>query len=250
MTRDKRIPCESGIYHVTARGVGQQVIFEDDADRKHFGQLMRRHLYEQGVVLHAWCFMQNHVHLLPCCSLDSLSLSMHQLLGNYAKYYNWRHKRTGHLFQERFSSKPVLDERQLLATIRYIHQNPCDLGVTDLAAYTWSSYREYVGKPFITDCAFALELYGGVEEFIRAHETLETDATLEPGYNKRARSARTDDAAIALAKELLGCESLAEITAADKAMRDSALLALKNSGLSVRQISRITGISKSVIQRI
>ena len=249
MPRNKRIPCESGIYHVTARGVGQQVIFEDDADRKHFGQLMRKYLVEHGVALYAWCFMQNHIHLLLFCSLELLSTSMHQLLGNYAQYYNWRYQRTGHLFQGRFASKPVLDERRLLATVRYIHQNPCDLDVVNLSVYTWSSYREYVGRPFITSCGLVLELFGGVEEFIHAHETIETDETLEPVINKEAKRAKTDDDAIVRAKELLGCESLAEIAAADKAARDSMLVVLKDSGMSVRQIARITGISKSVVQR-
>ena len=65
MSRTGRIQSESDIYHVTARGVGKQVIFEDDRDRRKFGKTMRDRLDECNVELYAWCFMQNHVHLLP-----------------------------------------------------------------------------------------------------------------------------------------------------------------------------------------
>ncbi|MBQ9043409.1 MAG: transposase [Eggerthellaceae bacterium] len=248
MSKFGRIPSEFDIYHVTARGVGKMDIFEDDGDRRRFGKLMRKQLSECDVELYAWCFMQNHVHLLLHCPLDALSRFMGCLLSEYASYYNWRYERVGHLFQGRFDSKPIKDERQLLATVRYVHQNPKDLGVTDWGAYPWSSYREYIGASFVTKTEVILRLFNGLEGFVLMHKTIETNRGLEPGPQGVKRF-RSEDEAIARAKEVVGCKELSEIAAAGKGERDAMLVLLKNDGFSVRQIERMTGISKSVIQR-
>ena len=248
MSRTGRIQSESDIYHVTARGVGKQVIFEDDRDRRKFGKTMRDRLDECNVELYAWCFMQNHIHLLLHCPLSTMSSFMRLLLSDYARYYNWRYDRVGHLFEKRFDSKPVIDERQLLATIRYIHQNPHDLGVTDFSAYPWSSYREYIGAPFISSTALPLELFGSREAFADSHKIIETDPKLEPGYTSIMQFS-TDDEAIERAKLVTGCFELTDIAAADKRTRDSMLFTLKSDGFTIRQISRLTGIGRSIIQR-
>ena len=250
MPRSARTPSEFDIYHVTARGVGQQIIFEKEGDdQRRFGSLMRKYLEECEIELYAWCFMQNHVHLLLHCPLESLSLFMKRLLSEYAAYFNWRHERTGHLFQGRFDSEPVNSERHLIATVKYIHQNPKDLGVTDWGAYPWSSYREYVGTPFITNTKFVSELFDTPEAFASMHKDIETDSSLEPGHSKRSRFS-TDDEAIARAKELTGCTQLSQIAAAEKRDRDAMIALLKENGFSVRQIARLTGIGKGVVQRV
>lgn len=239
---------ESDIYHVTARGVGQQVIFEDDCDRRYLGSIMRKELDTRGVSLYAWCFMQNHIHLLLRCPLETLSAFMGSILAKYAMYYNKRHERSGHLFQGRFNSKAVQDDRQFLATVRYIHQNPLDLGVSDLATFRWSSYREYLGKPFISKTALALTLFGGMKAFIDSHEIVETDRSLEPGRSGSVKF-ENEDQAIERAKIVTGCAELAEISAADKQTRDTMLASLKADGFTERQIARLTGIGRSIVHR-
>ena len=239
---------ESGFYHVVTKRDGGQVIFEDDRDRRRFGAVMRNELGEKDASLFAWCFMQNHVHLLLHCSMETLSALMGRILADYAMYYNKRHARVGHLFQGRFHSKAVQSERQFLATVRYIHQNPLALGINDLAAYRWSSYREYVGRPFVSNVAFTLEVFGGVESFVAAHEIVETDRSLEPGCSGSKRF-ESEDQAIERAKIVAGCSELSEIAAAEKQSRDAMLASLKADGFTERQIARLTGISRSVVNR-
>ena len=248
MPSQKRAQSESNIYHETARGVGKQIIFEDDSDRRRFGSLMREIFGDHKVIVYAWCFMQNHVHLLLCCSIEVLSRSMGALLSRYAIYYNNRHGRTGHLFQGRFDSVPVQDDAQLIATIRYIHHNPTRIGASDFATYRWSSYREYVGRPFITDVEFPLGIFGGRENFVALHKVIETDRSLE---HRRPTSDRfaTEDAAIARAKEITGCAELSEIAASDRKTRDALIVRLKEDGFKIKQIMRLTGLGQNIVQR-
>lgn len=248
MSRYRRDRCDSDVYHVTARGVNQQIIFEEERDRHRLFNLLQEDVDEFGVELYAWCFMQNHVHLLPHCSMETLSRFMEHILKQYAKYFNWHHGREGHLFQRRFFSKPVETDDQLVATIRYIHQNPIEVGVTDLLSYRWGSYREYLGVPGIVSTEFPMKLFGDTESFVSFHKKIENDRSLEPGQSLRMRY-KSDDEAIAYAKQVTGLSELSQIASSDKKRRDELIARLRENGLTIAQISRITGISKSVVQR-
>lgn len=114
MGRTARSICESGLYHLTARGVGRQLIFEDDDDRENFLGLMVDHLLSNGVRMIAWCLMDNHFHLLVQGEMSIISNSMRVTLSSYALRFNIRHGRCGHLFQDRFASQCVQDEQQLV----------------------------------------------------------------------------------------------------------------------------------------
>ena len=98
-----------------------------------------------GVGVHAWVFMTNHVHLLLTPQdPDSISRCMQYLGRHYVPYFNYRHRRTGTLFEGRFRSSIVQSGRYLLACQRYIELNPVRAGmVRDPADYTWSSYRAH-----------------------------------------------------------------------------------------------------------
>lgn len=242
-----RSQVESDIYHVTTRGVGQQIIFENDHDRRCFGALMRACMERYEVELLAWCFMQNHVHLLPHCNMETLSRFMHDLNGGYARSFNKKYERKGHLFQSRFDSVTVECDEQFLATLRYIHQNPKSLGLLKWEDWKWSSYREYLSRPFITRTDIALEMLGGRDAFVAFHQLEGEETTIERWEPKR-RIPKTDDEAIKLAKKLTGVEKLSEIAAASKSERDAMLAVLKENGFSISQISRITGISRRVIR--
>ena len=102
----------TGFYHVCARGTGKQLIFECDDDRWEFLELMRDCCREEGVTVIAWCLMGNHVHLVLADYEDRMSAAMHRLLLTYARRFNKRTGRTGHLFQNSLSkpdgSEPAL----------------------------------------------------------------------------------------------------------------------------------------------
>lgn len=96
---------------------------------------------------HAYCLMDNHVHLLLETADENLSAGMQWLLGRYAQDFNWRHGFDGHLFQGRFKSQPVVSNWHLLELSRYIVLNPVRAGMRAVAGdWPWSSYRAAVGS--------------------------------------------------------------------------------------------------------
>ncbi len=252
--RTQRKRSDSDIYHVISRGTGRQLIFEDDDDRVVFLNLLAKNTAQTSVDVYAWCLMGNHVHLLLHAPLTQISKCMKNLCGQYAQYYNKRHARVGHLFQERFKSEPIEDESYLLVVARYIHFNPQKAGVANQQDYPWSSYREYAGKTNsqrICACDLLLDLFGGKKGFIAFHDghTIE-EACMDVDAPRSATSAMPDEQAIALAKRALGCQKINDLKSLPRAMRNSYLEELRAAGLSIRQIERLTGISRGIIQNV
>jgi putative transposase len=131
--------------HVVQRGNNRQVCFAANADLKAYANWLQEGAAKFGADIHAWVFMTNHVHLLltPQNS-DSVSRCMQYLGRHYVPYFNFRHCRSGTLFEGRFRSSIVQNQRYLLACQRYIELNPVRAGmVNDPADYTWSSYRAH-----------------------------------------------------------------------------------------------------------
>jgi putative transposase len=146
MTRKPRAEFEGAFHHVWARGNGQQRIFLDEADRHiYLGMLGKVVTAEQWLCL-AYCLMGNHVHLLLETPEANLGKGIQLLHGRYARNFNTRHKRSGHLFQGRYGSAQIQRESQLLATIGYIARNPISAGLcADAAAWEWSSHAAILG---------------------------------------------------------------------------------------------------------
>jgi REP element-mobilizing transposase RayT len=131
-----------------ARGVDGREIFHDDKDRHLFLLVLRQLQDETGCSIVAYCLMDNHFHFAIRVSATPLSKVLQRLLTRYAKSFNLKYGRTGHLFQARFKSILCLDDPYLLSLIRYIHRNPVRAGlVTDPSDWRWSSYSHYVGRP-------------------------------------------------------------------------------------------------------
>src|SRR4051812_46440390 len=128
MARKPRQEIENGIHHVFARGNDRQTIYRDDQDRLVYLSLLR--LTVAGARWHclAYCLMDNHLHLLIQTPEANLGKGMQHLHGRYARTFNDRYGRSGHLFQGRFGSEHVKDERQMWVTARYIARNPVEAG--------------------------------------------------------------------------------------------------------------------------
>ncbi len=131
--------------HVVQRGNNRQVCFASDSDLKAYADWLRQSAVQYAVDIHAWVFMTNHVHLLMTPhSADSISRCMQRLGRHYVRFFNHRYRRTGTLFEGRFKSSIVQNERYFLACQRYIELNPVRAGmVADPANYSWSSYRAH-----------------------------------------------------------------------------------------------------------
>lgn len=252
MPRSPRKLSESDLYHVFARGVGRQTIFEDADDNLRFLSILRDYAGETSGSLLAWCLMGNHFHLLVRMEMSELSGFMKRLEVAYALYFNTRYDRPGCLFQGRFGSEPIADEAQLLAAARYIHLNPQKAGIARFNDYKWSSFDEYVAEPDICDTGFVLDIAGGLEAFLRLHESDGSDGNFmeDSTTEGRARSLRASDAEVRKMLEgLIGEDWRTALPAADKARRNDVLSQLKANGASVRQLSRITGIGRGIVQR-
>jgi REP element-mobilizing transposase RayT len=144
--RQTRYAPPDSILHVYDRGVDRQDIFRDDGDRRTFLAFARHYFEKHGISLLAYCLMGNHFHFLLSPSEVPLSLAMHDLLLRYSVYFNARHGRVGHLFQNRFASKPCRNLAYLFHLISYIHLNPVRAGlVSTPQAWPWSSHGAYSG---------------------------------------------------------------------------------------------------------
>lgn len=137
-------------HHVICRAVDGRAIFLQESDESDFISRMKTLVEESCFRLHAWVLMSNHVHLLIECLNDSLSRSMQRLLGGYAMRFNRSRNRQGHLFQSRFRSILVDEERYFMELVRYIHLNPLRAGmvrsVDDLKRYMPSGHLHIIGQ--------------------------------------------------------------------------------------------------------
>ena len=248
MPRMARKSSESSIYHVIQRGVGKQILFEDDEDRTFYLAMARRFAEDQpeSDPILAWCLMSNHVHLLLHMELSELSRFMKRLGTTYARYFNERHSRAGHLFQDRFRSEPVEDPRGLLCVARYIHNNPQAAGICAREKYRWSSWKEYTIRPVVINPQPVLDAAGGVGGFLSFSASEDEKSYLDISERRRL----TDQAALGVIREKLRLDSGTKLQEMNRARRDSALQTLKSSGLSIRQISRLTGISRGIVQDV
>src|SRR5687768_5882952 len=145
MARGARIDFAGAFHHVMARGVARSEIFHDDLDRRTFLAHLGSALSDAGARSYAWALMPNHVHLLLRTGPVPLARPMQRLLTRYAGWFNRRHSRAGHLFQNRYKSILGQEEGYLIALIRYVHLNPVRSGlVAGLGAledYPWTGHR-------------------------------------------------------------------------------------------------------------
>ena len=143
MARPLRIEFAGALYHVTSRGDGQEDIYLDDTDREIYLEVLAEVQHRFNWVIHAYCLMSNHYHLLIETPDSNLAKGMRHLNGVYTQRFNRRHKRVGHVFQGRYKAILVQKDNYLLELSRYIVLNPVRAQMVRSAKdWPWSSYRE------------------------------------------------------------------------------------------------------------
>ena len=242
MPRQARAFSESGYYHVINRGIGRQILFEDGDDYLRFLDTLKRYKEEEHFELICYCLMENHFHLLVHTE-TGLDRIMKRICCSYAYYYNEKYGRSGHLFQERYRSEAIKDDKQLLAAVRYIHNNPQKAGICRREEYTWSSWREYVERATIVRPDLVLDIVGGKEAFLTFSESADEGHFLDDDRKERISDAQGQE----IIQTVLKLKSGTQLQKMDKEGRDAALRLLKEEGLSVRQIERLTGINRGVV---
>ena len=146
MARPIRIEFGGALYHVTSRGDGREAIFQDDADRHAFLDVLAHAVDRFKWICHAYCLMGNHYHLFIETPEPNLSAGMRHVNGVYTQRFNRAHGRTGHVFQGRFKAVVVEKESHFLEVCRYVVLNPVRAGMlTRAQQWPWSSYRATAG---------------------------------------------------------------------------------------------------------
>lgn len=205
-----------------------------------------------GYEIYGYCLMSNHIHLLIKEREEDLGIVFRRIGAKYVYWYNWKYKRRGHLFQDRYKSEVVEDDSYFLTVLRYIHQNPVKAGVEkDIKKYQWSSYKEYLGKKEICETKFGLNLFfrdkkRAISLFESFHMQENDDTCLDHEEGIR----KNDIEAIEIIKQVACVRNLNEIKDFENEERDRVIKEFKNRGLSIRQIERLTGLSFGVIRRI
>ena len=246
MPRKARERSEQQIYHVILRGINRQQIFYDEEDYRYFEGVLNRYKKDCGFQLLAYCLMGNHVHLLIMEQEEPIGNIFRHIGSAFVYWYNNKYDRVGHLFQDRYKSEPIDTEQYLLTVFRYILNNPVKAQICRKAEeYLYSSAREYLlGVTGITDLDMIrnfLDDYN-MREFICAEND---DECLEIEENPKRRC--SDETA----KQIIMSELGTFTPVIDKNSRDKlngSICQMIRKGISIRQLSRLTGISKKIIE--
>lgn len=149
MPRGPRLDAPGVLHHVMARGIENTLLFRTDEDRADFLRRLATQVETTGTQVFAWALLPNHVHLLLRTGHRPLASLMRRLLTGYAHAFNRRHRRHGHLFQNRYRSIVVEDDPYLLELTRYIHLNPLRAGrvrtLRELDRYPWAGHSALLG---------------------------------------------------------------------------------------------------------
>ncbi|MDY0404882.1 transposase [Virgibacillus sp. 179-BFC.A HS] len=198
--------------------------------------------------------MDNHIHLLIREADETVSQTIKRISSSFVYWYNSKYNRYGHLFQDRFKSENVEDIRYFKTVLRYIHQNPLKAGLArNVFDWKWTSFKAYLGKSsFIDiDIDFALNLFSShrneaIQLFTDYMQQSNDDQCLDDHVK-----VRMSDSDVRSYLNDLGFPNGSSLQQMEKEIRNAIILELKGlHGVSIRQLARITGISKSVIDRV
>ncbi|WP_066388705.1 transposase [Neobacillus mesonae] len=249
--RPRRKSC-NGIYHIMLRGINRQVIFEDDVDKFRLLETIKRFKDISKIKIFSYCLMDNHVHLLVKETEEPVSRAIQRVSASYVFWYNAKYDRCGHLFQDRYKSESVETVRYFLTVLRYIHQNPVKAGLADnVFECKWTSIHEYIHQSDLVDIDFALNLFSpdrgkAIQLFSEFMQKSNDDHCLD-----NVEKIKMSDSEVISHLEKLGFPNTSALQQMEKEQRNQLILQLKGlNGVTIRQLSRITGISKSVIDRI
>jgi REP element-mobilizing transposase RayT len=282
MPRGPRLDAAGVVQHVMTRGIERRRIFANARDYEDLLRRLDRVLPESGVSCLAWALMPNHVHLVLWRTHVSLSRVMARVNTGYAVGFNRRHRRSGHLFQNRFGSRLVRTTEDLLQLIRYVHMNPLAgrlvPSLPALETFPWCGHGALtgrVGRRAFHSVERALELFGPTEASARlrlrrwmrlglgdaSEEAPPMDETAAPVSLVRSRSSVTTRGrrdALDSVLERIGAEFGVTVTDLRSRSKRRTLvraraaaceLASRELGMTGRQIASVLGLAESTVSR-
>jgi putative transposase len=287
LARQLRIEYPGAFYHITSRGNQKQPVFLSPWDKARFLDYIKEAHDKFDFLIHAYCLMENHYHLMLETKQANLSRGMHFLNTAYTIYFNGRHNKVGHLFQGRFKGILIEAETYAQELSRYIHLNPVRAGISESPeSHPWSSFREYLGQrecPPWLETRLVLGLPGkDAEKSRRDYQVYVMRPLPEPlsglpsnqkeglpailgsrDFEVRIKgkylSGNTPDRELPALRGLSGKPSLDEICSEFKAKdgvdgvlsRNSAIVfAHQHSGYTLNEIAKAFGLSQSAVSMI
>lgn len=175
MPRTARKRSSTDVYHVIGRGINHERIFNQTREKNNFIRLLKKYLEKYDAEIYAYVIMSTHYHLLIHTDLRVLSNYIASVQAEFAEYYNYKHGRNGHVFQDRFRSECVETPQYFWNCVRYIHMNPVNANlVTNPLKYRFSSIKEYeIEEEKIID-PYAIQLYRtsfeDFDEYLEFHQ--------------------------------------------------------------------------------
>ena len=253
MPRQPRKISSSGIYHVIIRGINMQRIFEDGEDYTVFLDFLRLAKDASNVTVLAYCLMDNHAHLVIEQGEEPIGSMMRRFASKYAFWFNQKYGRLGYLFQDRFKSEAVESDSYLVTVLRYVYNNPVKAGLCNSAGdYAWSSHR-VLGKTSNMIDTKRLEALCDIDDLLSPmEEDKEKDVTeaksLPLEVDDLLRQRKTDATIAQVMLRSSGAANTSAFQSLDKEYQKLATMAMLEEGASIRQIARITGLSKGLVE--
>ena len=253
MPRHQRKRSNTGYYHAIIRGNEKRSIFLDDQDKYRFTDILYNKRQQDNFYLHAFCLMDNHVHLMISEGREDISTFMKRIMVSYVFYFNNKYNRSGHLFQDRFRSETVEDDSYLISLARYIHQNPVKAKmVKSPDEYKWSSYNTYIrDNDFfqkLIDARIILKMFSddpqeARKQFIKYMNMESQDIYLDLPQNEVMDGKAAKD----LLKKMLDARQIKDY----KRIPNDLLVQFKEvSGLPIRKIAELIGLDKNKVNRM
>lgn len=256
MPRYARIHNENRVYHIMLRGNNREKIFIDKEDKARVIAILTEKKKEGEYLLYAYCIMDNHIHLVVKEGKDSLARIIKRIGTSYARYFNKKYMRIGHVFQDRYRSENVHDDKYLLALIRYVHQNPVKPGIGTISGYRWSSYKEYLSKVrVLVEVDELLGMFSNnrkyaVEEFVRFNNETTEDNFLDIEEEKEIDNSNVEK----FMNEYMSLKNLQISQLKDscnKLLRDELIKQLATrSSLSLREIATKLDLNREMVRKI
>lgn len=252
MPRLPRKRSKSGIYHIIMRGINRQTIFEDNEDCYRFVYILKRYRLISGFHLYVYCLMGNHVHIVLKEGKEPLEFILRRICSSYVYWYNKKYQRIGYLFQDRFASEVIESDEYFLTAIRYIFQNPVKVGLSSTVKdYKWNNYNEFNSASNNEDINFVLDLVDVNRE--RAVISFIDYINMPNEYiclDINEKYFIADAEALKIVKEVFQVDTIADFQKLDRKIRNEHIKELKNNhNLSIRQIERLTGINRGIVER-
>jgi REP element-mobilizing transposase RayT len=238
MARRPRLFAPGVLYHVIVRGNQRQKTFLSDSDYQAYLKRLARYREKYDYTVHAYCLMPNHAHLLLESSEHPLAKFMQGVQQSYSQYFNWKHHKTGHVFEGRYKAIICQKDEYLLELIRYIHLNPVRAGMVKTPEeHRYSGHHAYIrGKATeIIDPAKVLSVFGGKAAYRRFIQ----DGVGE-GHNKEYYEVED--------QRFLGEEGFGETMVAKQAKEELRPAKRKSLDSMAKELARATAVEMQVLR--